>query len=72
MGLMLYEGYTPAALALGIILTANKRSNLLLLLSLVFYTPPFYTVLHVFCDSFFFFETPPPLLNCVCWASRLG
>ena len=44
------EGYTPAAhlrRALGIILTANKTGNLLLLYSLLFHTPPLYTVQYV-------------------------
>ena len=64
------EGYTPAApavrptahlqRALGIIPSANKTHNSLLLDSLLFDTPSLCTVQHVLGDSFFFFEPPPP------------
>ena len=46
--------------ALGIIPSANKTRNSLLLDSLLFDTPSLCTVQHVLGDSFFFFEPPPP------------
>ena len=46
--------------ALGIIPSANKTQNSLLLDSLLFDTPPLCSVQHVLGDSFFFFEPPPP------------
>ena len=79
------EGYTPAApmvrpaahlrRALGIIPSANKTRNSLLLDSLFFDTPSLCSlciVQHVLGDSFFFFEPPPPPLTRVCWGLRLG
>ena len=94
---MRMEGYTPAApavhpaahlrRALGIIPSANKTHNSLLLDSLLSDTPSLCTVQHmqqkkhVLGDSFFFFESPPPSLPvCVgawgwgdgeCWAMQL-
>ena len=58
-----HEGYTPAArlqCALGIIPSANKTRNSLLLDSLLFDTPSLCTVQHVIGDSFFFLSCPPP------------
>ena len=77
------EGYAPAApavrpaahlrRALGIIPSANKTCNSLLLDSLLFDTPSLCTVQHVLGDSFFFFEPPPPPpLTRVCWGLGLG
>ena len=64
------EGYAPAAPAvrpaphlrrvLGIIPSANKTCNSLLLDSLLFDTPSLCTLQHVLGDFFFFFELPPP------------
>ena len=71
------EGYTPAARlrrALGIIPSAKKTCNSLLLHSLLFDTPSLCTLQHVLGDSFSFFEPPPPPppLTCVCWGLGLG
>ena len=46
--------------ALGIIPTANKTGNSLLLDSLLFHTPPLCTVQYVPWGLFFLFLTPPP------------
>ena len=46
--------------ALGIIPTANKTGNSLLPYSLLFHTPPLYTVQHAPWGLFFLFSAPPP------------
>ena len=71
------EGYTPAARprrALGIILSANKVDDSMLLYFLLFHTPPLYTGQYVPYGLFFlFFEPPtPPSFTRVCWGSGLG
>ena len=54
---------TPLRRELGIIPSAHKTRNSLLLDSLLFDNPSLCTVQHVLGDSFFFFEPPPPTAN---------
>ena len=57
--------------ALGIIPIANKTGNSLSLYSLLFHTPPLYTVQYIPWGLFFLFGAPPPPTR-VCWGSGLG